>query len=42
MELSDVSTDAIVALTKQKQTKWSLVPKIVLMKVLRQEKGYDN
>jgi len=30
MELTDVSMDAIVALAKQKQTKWCL------------EKGYDN
>jgi len=29
MELTDVSTDAIVALAKQKQTKWCLVPKIL-------------
>jgi len=28
MELTDVST-AIVALTKQKQTKWCLLPKIL-------------
>jgi len=42
MELTDVSIDAIVALAKRKQTKWPLVPKIVLIKVLRQEKGYDN
>ena len=29
MELIDVSVDAIVALAKQKQTKWCLVPKIL-------------
>jgi len=29
MELTDVSIDAIVALAKQKQTKWCLVPKIL-------------
>jgi len=28
MELTDVSIDANVALAKQKQTKWCLVPKI--------------
>jgi len=28
IELTDVSVDAIVALAKQKQTKWCLVPKI--------------
>jgi len=27
MELIDISIDAIVALAKQKQTKWCLVPK---------------
>jgi len=29
MELTDVSIDAIVALAKQKQTKWCLVSKIL-------------
>jgi len=29
MELTDVSIDAILALAKQKQTKWCLVPKIL-------------
>jgi len=29
MELTDVSVDAIVTLAKQKQSKWSLVPKIL-------------
>jgi len=29
IELTDVSIDAIVALAKQKQTKWCLVPKIL-------------
>ena len=29
MELTDVSIDANVALAKQKQTKWCLVPKIL-------------
>jgi len=43
MELTDVSSDAIVALAKEKQTKWCLVPKILFsLKVIRQEKGYDN
>ena len=43
MELTDVSIDTVVALAKQKQTKWCLVPKnLVLIKVLCQEKGYDN
>jgi len=30
MELTDVSIDTNVALAKQKQTKWCLVPKILL------------
>jgi len=44
MELTDVSIDTIVALAKQKQTKWCLfsTENLVLIKVLRQEKGYDN
>jgi len=29
MKLTDVSIEAIVALEKQKQTKWCLVPKIL-------------
>jgi len=29
MELTDISIDVIVALAKQKQTKWCLVPKIL-------------
>jgi len=29
MELTDVSIDAIVALAKQKQTKWCLIPNIL-------------
>jgi len=29
MELTNVSIDAIVALAKQKQTKWCFVPKIL-------------
>jgi len=29
MELTDVSIDAIVALAKQKRTKWCSVPKIL-------------
>jgi len=29
MELTDVGIDAVVALAKQKQTKWCLVPKIL-------------
>jgi len=29
IELTDVSVDVIVALAKQKQTKWCLVPKIL-------------
>jgi len=32
MELADVSINAIVALAKQKQTKWCLVPKILFLK----------
>jgi len=43
MELTDVGIDAIVALAKQKQTKWYVsTENLVLMKVLRQEKGHDN
>ena len=44
MELTDVSIDAIVALAKQKQTKKMAfsTENLVLIKVLRQEKGYDN
>jgi len=29
MELTDVSNNAILALAKQKQTEWCLVPKIL-------------
>jgi len=29
VELTDVSIDAIVALAKEKQTKWCLVPKVL-------------
>jgi len=29
MELTDISIDANVALAKQKETKWCLVPKIL-------------
>jgi len=43
MELTDVSIDAIVALAKQKQTKMVFsTENLVLIKVLRQEKGYDE
>jgi len=46
MESTDVSIDATVVSAKQKQTKWCLVPKntkdVVLIKVLRQEKVYDD
>jgi len=45
MELTDVSIDAIVTLAKQKQTKRCLLGStedLGLIKVLRQEKGYDN
>jgi len=41
MELTDVSTDAIVALAKQKQMVFS-TEDLVLIKVLHQEKGYTN
>jgi len=34
---ADVSIGAVVALGKQKQTKWCLEPKIVLIKVLHQK-----
>jgi len=42
MELTDVSTDAIVALAKERQTKWCFIKDLVLIKVLRQEKSYEN
>jgi len=43
MELTDVSIDAIVAFAKQKQTKMVFsTENLVLIKVLRQEKGYDE
>jgi len=45
MELTSVNIDAIVALAKQKQTKWCLqcsTEDLVLIKVLRQTKGYDS
>ena len=41
MELTDVSIDAIVALAKQNKMVFS-TENLVLIKVLRQEKGYDN
>jgi len=31
MEITDVSIDAVVVLAKQKQTKWCLVPKILVV-----------
>jgi len=43
MELTDVSMDTIVALAKQKTNKMVFSTEdLVLIKVLRQEKGYDN
>jgi len=43
MKLPDVSIDAIVALAKQKQIKMVFSTEdLVLIKVLRQEKCYDN
>ena len=44
MELTDVSIDAIVTLTKQKKTNKMVfsTEDLVLIQVLRQEKGYDN
>jgi len=44
MELTDDSIDAIVALAKQKQTNKMVfsTKDLVLIKVLRQEKGYDG
>jgi len=43
MELTDVSIDAIVAFAKQKANKMVFSTKdLVLIKVIRQEKGYDN
>jgi len=43
MELTDVSIDTIVALAKQKQTKMVCsTENLVLIKVLRQEKGHNN
>jgi len=43
MELTDASIDAIVALAKPKQTKMVFSTEhLVLMKVLPQEKGYNN
>jgi len=41
MELTDVSTDATVALAKTKKMVFS-TKDLVLIKVLRQEKGYNN
>ena len=41
-ELTDVSIDAIVALAKQKQKMVFSTENLVLIKVLRKEKGYDN
>jgi len=40
MELTDVSIDAIIALAKNKMV--FSTEDLVLIKVLRQEKGYDN
>ena len=42
MELTNVSIDANVALAKQKQKMVLSTEDLVLVKVLRQEKGYDN
>jgi len=44
MELTDDSIDAIVALAKQKKTNKMVfsTKDLVLIKVLRQEKGYDG
>jgi len=43
MELTDVSIDATVTLAKQKTNKMVFSTEdLVLVKVLRQEKGYDN
>ena len=41
MELTDVSIDAIVALVKKNKMVFS-TEILVLIKGLRQEKGYDN
>jgi len=41
MELTDISIDAIVALTKQNKMVFS-TEDLVLAKVLCQENGYDN
>jgi len=40
MELTDVSIDATVALAKKKMV--FSTENLVLIKVLRQEEGYDN
>jgi len=42
MELTDVSIDAIVALAKKTNKMVFSTEDLVLIKVLRQEKGYDN
>jgi len=43
LELTDVSIDAIVALAEQKLNNMVFSTEdLVLIKVLRQEKGYDN
>jgi len=42
MELINVSIDAIVTLSKQKQKMVFSTEDLVLIKVLRREKGYDN
>jgi len=43
MELTDVSIDAFIALKKTKTNKMVFSTEdFVLIKVLRQEKGYDN
>jgi len=43
MELIDVSIEGIVALATQKQNKMAFSTEdFVLIKVLRQGKGYDN
>jgi len=42
MELTNVSIDTVVALAKQKHKMVFSTEDLVLIKVLRQEKGYDN
>jgi len=42
MELTGVSIDAIVALAKRKQKMVFSTEDLVLIKVVREEKDYDN